>query len=296
VSTSLKSLIKRHKNIIVVLFSFVLIAVIALGGYAVSVIGTKKNGVKLKPGGTFDVPEHMKIFKQNNPGWAQEYLGSSDYRLGSHGCLLAVLCTAVDYYGSTMSGLGELNALFTENDVYTETGDIIWYKIRDALPQFDYSYSRIFGSRRIKKDLEQGLLPIIMVKYKGNGINHWVLVAGADGDDFLVVDPLNDEIIPLSEHGGRAYAYRVLIPQNGVMKSPDVSGCNLIDESQTDSGKTEHNGTDIQFSPSNSNSGTITISPMQKNACFSLHSLDFIDEKNGWVIEENRNLATPTFE
>lgn len=212
----MRTFIAKYKKIIIAMLVLVFIPVLAFGTYAALVLGFKKVGVRLKPGKSFEIPEHVKIFRQDDPKWAQECLGNSSYRLGGHGCLLAVLGTAIDYHDREVAGLDELNALFTENGVYTAGGDIIWYKIKDAFPQLDYSYNRIFGSRRMQKDLEQGLFPIIMVKYKGSGIHHWVLVVGANDDDFLVVDPLSDKIIPLSEHGSRAYAYRVLVPRDGL--------------------------------------------------------------------------------
>ena len=74
-----------------------------------------------------------------------------------------------------------------------------------------YSYERIFTEKNIEADLKQGLLPIVSVKYLGNGGSHWVMIIGAKDGDFLIYDPLNDNKtpIPLSTHG-KVFSYRVL--------------------------------------------------------------------------------------
>ena len=84
-----------------------------------------------------------------------------------------------------------------------------------AVPEIDYKYDRVFDARTIERLLLEGMLPIIEVKMRGIGMNHWVAVIGSDDTDFLVMDPLNQGKTPvkLSEHGGRAYAYRVLTRQ-----------------------------------------------------------------------------------
>jgi hypothetical protein len=147
----LRTFIAKYKKIIIAMLVLVFIPVLAFGTYAALVLGIKKVGVRLKPGKSFEIPEHVKIFRQDDPKWAQECLGNSSYRLGGHGCLLAVLGTTIDYHNGEVAGLDELNALFTENGVYTAGGDIIWYKIKDTFPQLDYSYNRIFGAGGYKR-------------------------------------------------------------------------------------------------------------------------------------------------
>ena len=63
--------------------------------------------------------------------------------------------------------------------------------------------------------MAQGRLPIVKVKYHKTGIFHWVLIVGANEEEFLIIDPLvqDEEIIELKTHG-RVYAYRVLSKTN----------------------------------------------------------------------------------
>ncbi|MCG8501316.1 MAG: hypothetical protein MJB12_13025, partial [Firmicutes bacterium] len=104
-----------------------------------------------------------------------------------------------------------LNNVFADSDVYTPTGEVIWYKIKDAVPGVDYHYQRIFNSRTLENDLRQGKLPIVQVRYHKKGIFHWVLIVGADDEDFLMMDPLQQDkkLTRLNNHG-KVYAYRVL--------------------------------------------------------------------------------------
>ena len=90
----------------------------------------------------------------------------------------------------------------------------------EAVPQADYKYSRIFSSSTIEKDLKAGLLPIVNVKFHGGGVTHWVLIIGANDEDFLVCDPLNSnmEPIPLSVHG-KVYAYRAIVKSDAPIMS-----------------------------------------------------------------------------
>jgi len=52
---------------------------------------------------------------------------------------------------------------------------------------------------------------VLVIKYLGDGVTHWVLIVGAEKGDFLIYDPANGDksYLPLSYHGP-VYAYRVL--------------------------------------------------------------------------------------
>jgi len=196
-----------------ILFALVILFIICLvfaAGYSGAVIYIKKHGINLKPSREYEPSSHIKIFMQNDSQWAEDSIGKSHYKMKSHGCLVSVIASVCEYHGVNMDP-GKLNEVFTKNGVYTKDGNVIWYKINSAIPTIDYKYRRIFSRKLIEKDLEKGLLPVVMVKYRGSGIHHWVSIVGASNGEFLIVDPLSSEIIPLSVHG-RVYAYRVLAP------------------------------------------------------------------------------------
>ena len=89
--------------------------------------------------------------------------------------------------------------------------NLIWYKIHETVPEVNYTYSRIFSAKTIENDLARGRLPIVNVKYRGGGVSHWVIIIGAEDNDFMIYDQLDrdKEPMPLSEHGN-VYSYRVL--------------------------------------------------------------------------------------
>lgn len=101
----MRTFIAKYNKIIIAMLVLVFIPVLAFGTYAALVLGIKKVGVRLKPGKSFEIPEHVKIFRQDDPKWAQECLGNSSYRLEGHGCLLAVLGTAIDYHNGKWQAL-----------------------------------------------------------------------------------------------------------------------------------------------------------------------------------------------
>lgn len=203
---------KKVRKILTGLVACIALAGLIAGTYCGSVLYIKKFGVSLKPSKEYPLPPDISVFLQNDAEWAEDFIGESRYKMAGHGCLVSVLARAIKQFGEDTDP-GRLNKAFTKKGVYTSSGDVIWYKIKEAVPSVDYRYQRIFGRGRIEEDLDEGLLPIVMVKYHGTGINHWLLIVGADKEDFLVVDPLSSEIVPLSTHG-RVYAYRVIFPQN----------------------------------------------------------------------------------
>ena len=73
----------------------------------------------------------------------------------------------------------DVNNDFNEGGAYTQGGELIWYKINSVYSDISYEYKRTFSASILSKDLSDGYLPIVKVKYKKTGIYHWVLVVGA---------------------------------------------------------------------------------------------------------------------
>jgi hypothetical protein len=197
------------KKVLIAVIACALISMLYVAFYCGSVLYIKKIGISLQPSEVYE-PRDVSIFMQNDERWAGDSLGGSRYTMGGSGCLVSALASASKYYGIDTDP-GQLNKIFTQKAVYTDSGDVIWYMINRAVPALDYRYQRTFGRNRIQKDLEEGLLPVVRVRYRGSGIYHWVLIIGSDKDDFLIMDPLSREIITLGMHG-RVYQYCVLFP------------------------------------------------------------------------------------
>lgn len=200
---------KTSKKIILsVVILLILISSIP-AGYLVSAVWIKSVGINVSPD-TVQKPQEVQFFLQNDQKWKDELLGDSGQNLAQVGCLVSVLASDIDYLGYNTNP-SDLNRLFNLNGIYTSSGEVIWNKISEAIPNIKYDYKRVFTSRTLENDLENGRLPIVKVKYKKTGIFHWVLIIGSDNKDFLIMDPLNQnkEVIRLGAHG-RVYAYRVL--------------------------------------------------------------------------------------
>ena len=202
---------KNMKKLILISLAVILLSAGIFALYPINVIQTKSVGVKLMPTKVIP-PANITYYLQNDPLWSADKLGNSSSKLGGSGCLVSSIASAISSYGFSYTPK-ELNEIFTENDVYTESGLVIWKNIKNAIHEIDYNYSRTFDVRTIENLLADGKLPIIEVKYKGFGINHWVLVIGSDENHFLIMDPLNSKKEPakLSDHGNKAYAYRVMV-------------------------------------------------------------------------------------
>ena len=200
----------KSVRILIIALSLILLVIGGFGIYYGRALFIKKIGINVKPTKMFK-PYGVNYYLQNDSKWEKNPIGSSRYTMGGHGCLISVLATSMDYLGYETDPQG-LNTIFSNQGVYTENGDVIWYKINEAIPQINYEYKRVFESSTIEKDLEEGRLPIVKVKYHKSGIHHWVLIVGADKDGFLISDPLNENKspMPLGVHG-RVYAYRVLV-------------------------------------------------------------------------------------
>lgn len=199
------------KKIVFKIISFLLVISFSLfGGYIIIFKYIKHFGIHLSTDRSI-APKNVRIYLQNSPEWNTLKLGNSNLSIGGYGCLLAVIASSMYELGYDYN-LKELNKLFKQGNVYTSRGNIIWYKINNLFPKINYKYKRIFGSNTMERDLSNGLLPIVKVKYYQTGIFHWVLIVGSNENGFLVIDPLKQDkkLINLSVHG-KVYAYRVLI-------------------------------------------------------------------------------------
>jgi len=202
---------KRRLIILVgIIVGIILVLGISFAVYAGRVFYIKTVGILVTPSQDYEV-RAVQYYLQNDPDWSGDTIGHSQSSLGGTGCLIACVASGVTDLGVPVTPK-ELNQQLTVVDGF-EVDNLIWYKINEAFPEVNYTYDRVFSAATLEKDLRAGRLPIINVKYHGNGVTHWVMVVGAKDGEFLVYDPANGDKkpIPLSVHG-RVYAYRVLVP------------------------------------------------------------------------------------
>ena len=153
----------------------------------------------------------VEYFLQNDPEWASDMLGKSQYRMNGSGCLVSCIASSLTAQGFDIDP-GLLNAAFTDHGVYNSEGEILWDKISEAVPGVRAELPARADADKLEDAVAQGFLPIVKVKYMGTGYQHWVMLIGAENGDYLCMDPLNTEKepLPLSAHGGVIYRYRIV--------------------------------------------------------------------------------------
>lgn len=193
---------------LLIVSAIAIISVITLSFYVGRVFYIKNFGLNLVPLKNHSV-QISSYYRQNDPKWQDVEIGASKRKMGSTGCLIACVSTAISQLRSPVTP-EELNKMLTQINGF-QGADLIWYKINEVFPDIDYRYSRIFSRKKIEKDLEEGLLPIVNVKYNKTGVTHWVLIVGAKDGEFIISDPLGDgnSTRLLSDHGN-VFAYRVI--------------------------------------------------------------------------------------
>lgn len=175
-------------------------------------------GIALEPLSQYSA-EHVPCYRQKDPLWGKDKLGDSSYTMSGSGCLTTCIAAALTAQHPAAEPLtpGELNRLFSEAGVYNASGDIVWGKIKDALPETEVLVASGVDNREIDQMLAEGKYPAVRVKVHGRGAWHWVLIAGTDENGYLCMDPLNgdEKLIPFSDHGGVAYSMRTVSWKTG---------------------------------------------------------------------------------
>lgn len=165
-----------------------------------------RNAVKLKASEEYQISEAVVLYRQDDALWAESHLGESKYTMESSGCLVSCIATAVTMNGTPISP-GELNELFSANDVYDAEGNIQWECIEE-IPGYNTEIFSEVSNDFVEKCLKEGHYPIVRVRMGGLGNFHYVLIVGTEDGEYICMDPLKDELTRLSDYGHRVYAIR----------------------------------------------------------------------------------------
>lgn len=158
--------------------------------------------------------ENVILFRQDDERWAADKLGSSVYSMKKSGCLVTCIASALSMENMVVSP-DSLNTLFSSNNVYDREGNLQW----DPLRQLDGGETyevEVFSSvtEEVLRDcLKQGKFPIVRVRMNGLGNFHYVLVVKLENGQYFCMDPLKDQLQPLSHYGNRVYAVRCVSAQ-----------------------------------------------------------------------------------
>jgi hypothetical protein len=145
----------------------------------------------------------VPIFRQGDPQWRKDQLGSTPATIASEGCALSSAAMVMKYYGIDTDP-HRLNEFLTTHEGYTPQGWIYWERAADLEPnQVRHAYEDAASFQLIDRNLLKGNPVIVKLKLPSGG-SHFVVIAGKDGFDYLTCDPGaggSKGIYPLKELG-----------------------------------------------------------------------------------------------
>jgi hypothetical protein len=150
------------------------------------------------------------LYKQHDAAWGDERIGGSGQKIRSAGCTLCSMAMLLSHYGVEVHP-GELNSFLKNSGGYTSTGLLVWDKcVEFAAGRIRLQYEGPPRQEIIERNLARGNPVIVKVLMHGR-VQHWVLVVGTDGADYLINDPAGSSRAPgrLGTYGSYIYALRV---------------------------------------------------------------------------------------
>lgn len=189
---------------LVILFIGIIVAASALFCFRV------RHGVVVKTDKPEVISHEVIAYRQDDERWAKDQLGDSSFTMKSSGCLVSCIASAVSMERMEEVTPGELNAIFSEYNVYDGEGNIQWAAIENIDGYSVYVYNDV-EEQVIYQWLSEGHYPIVRVRVSGVGNWHYVLVVGLEDQEYICMDPLKDELTGLSQYLSRVYAVRVVM-------------------------------------------------------------------------------------
>lgn len=164
------------------------------------------SGTDVAPQVSSAISERVVMYRQDDALWAEDMLGDSDYTMRSSGCITSCIAAALTMQGESHTP-GTLNLLLSENQCYDSEGNIQWDKVDKLDHFFAHVYSEV-SSADIDSCLSAGNYPIVRIRRHGTGSYHYVLIIGTEDEEYICMDPLEDKLMQLSDHGETVYAVR----------------------------------------------------------------------------------------
>lgn len=166
-----------------------------------------RKGTQISAKGRDNLSYPITAFRQDDAQWANDTLGNSNYTMEKSGCITTCIATAVSK-GLDDTTPGELNTLFSENNVYDKDGNLQWQQLKSLGYSADVLKS--VSEKDIYTYLKNCQLPIVRVRVNGFGSFHYVLIVGVEDGEYICMDPLKDNLTKLSDYKNRVYAVRVV--------------------------------------------------------------------------------------
>lgn len=175
------------------IFLLVLLGLLAWGGWWTTEWLARRpipsSGGLYFPGRTIiPVPQ----FSQGDPRWGEDLLGPTQATLAGEGCAVASAAMVLSSYGIDTDP-GRLNAFVTAvPGGYTPEGWIYWEKAAEVDEAFTAKllphYEDLPSYALIDNNLLSGN-PVIIRMRMPSGMNHFVVICGKEGYDYLIRDP-----------------------------------------------------------------------------------------------------------
>ena len=161
-----------------------------------------RGSVKVYPDRNIILSDDYVLYRQDDPLWADDHLGDSSFTMKDSGCLVTCIAAVMGVTPKT------LNERFTLYDVYDSEGNLIWGNLKNIDETYHVEVFSEVSEELLMNCLEDGRFPIVRVRVYGIGNFHYVLIVKAEEGVFYCMDPLQDELMPLSTYGNRIYAIR----------------------------------------------------------------------------------------
>jgi hypothetical protein len=130
----------------------------------------------------------VPLFQQGDERWRDDKLGPTDASLAAEGCALASAAMVLASYGYDTDPK-RLNEFLNSVDGYTPEGWIYWEKAAEiANGKVRHAYEAEPSLKLIDDNLSRGNPVIVKIKL-ASGTNHFVVIAGKNGYDYLIRDP-----------------------------------------------------------------------------------------------------------
>ena len=197
-----------------ILFVILILVLLCLGTTFISLVRFHGSKVIVSKETLNLIPcEEIILFRQDDERWAEDKLGNSDYNMKNSGCLVTCIAAALSMDNDTERKKvtpKNLNEQFSSGNVYDREGNLQWENLRqlDDGVIYDAEVYDSVSEEIIKDCLKRGKFPIVRVRMSGIGNVHYVLIVKLEEGEFFCMDPLEDELQPLSHYGSRVYAIR----------------------------------------------------------------------------------------
>lgn len=152
----------------------------------------------------------IPYYLQNDPQWAAESVGGSNEQMASVGCTVSALAMGLTAVGHPVDPL-TLSRDLKQRGGFTANGFVIWRTVSEITGGRVKVELPALSHEAIDAELVKSR-PVIAKILLQDRIQHWVLVVGKQGTDYLVMDPLNGEktLLRLSDRSSAIHAIRVL--------------------------------------------------------------------------------------